>query len=283
MAGRERALTQHGGAAARGVGRARLQVLGLQCLGDAEVQQLDLAVGVDQHVAGLEVAVHQQVAVGMGHRVGQLQKQRQAVFQRTPAHRRVDGLAVHVLHHEVGCAVAVRTCIEQPRDVGVVQPRQGLAFRGKARQHLGRRQSRPQQLGRGASLKAAIGAFNQPHFAHAAFAQWRGQAPRAQALARPAALGRLRPGQRSAGQKGAVCSFLGIVLLQQGLGLARQLGRCSGQTSGAFTGGQRVELVKQGLDGGPVLWGEGCHARRRCRCAFEGRSAWITVARVWRV
>jgi hypothetical protein len=61
-------------------------------------------VAVHQHVAGLEVAVHQQVAVRVRHRVGQLQEQRQPLLQRqAPRRPSMGGRAP--LHHEVGQAV----------------------------------------------------------------------------------------------------------------------------------------------------------------------------------
>ena len=45
-------------------------LLGVAAPGDAEVGDLDLAAGVDQHVAGLDVAVDDAVLVGEGQRGG---------------------------------------------------------------------------------------------------------------------------------------------------------------------------------------------------------------------
>jgi hypothetical protein len=68
-----------GGVAACVVGGA-----GLQQLANAEVQQLDLAVGCHQHVGRLQVAVRRQPAVGMGHGIGHLVEQCQAGVERQP-------------------------------------------------------------------------------------------------------------------------------------------------------------------------------------------------------
>src|SRR6185437_5947454 len=70
----------------RGVGRRKRAMLGtgdvidpvVQQLGDAEIEQLDLAVGGDQHVGGLQVAMHDQGAMGGFDRAADLQEQQQA-------------------------------------------------------------------------------------------------------------------------------------------------------------------------------------------------------------
>ena len=62
----------HGGGAIGVAVGAQAVLQRVQRLGDAEIEQLDLAVLVHQHVAGFQVAVHQQVTVGIGHGIGQL-------------------------------------------------------------------------------------------------------------------------------------------------------------------------------------------------------------------
>lgn len=75
----------------------------------------------------------QQVAVGMHNGVGQLQEERQPTLQRRATRAFVDRLAVDELQHEVGQAVVAGAGTQQPRDVRVRQPRQGLALQGKER------------------------------------------------------------------------------------------------------------------------------------------------------
>lgn len=110
---------------------------GVQGLGDAEVQQLDLAVIAAQHVAGLEVTVHETTTVGMGHGIGQLQKQLQPVFQRSALASTVQRLPEHPLHHEVGQPVSGAPGIQQPGDVRVRQLGQRLPLLCEARKHRG--------------------------------------------------------------------------------------------------------------------------------------------------
>ncbi|MDP1691838.1 MAG: hypothetical protein Q8L49_07825 [Burkholderiaceae bacterium] len=125
VVGRERAFA--------GLGERRVGVFQrVQRLGDAEVQQLDLALGRDQHVGRLQVAVHQQGAVRNGDGVGQLQKQGQALGQRPPGAGLGQGLAVHALHHEAGNASGAALGVDQPRDVRMLQPRQRALLAGKA-------------------------------------------------------------------------------------------------------------------------------------------------------
>ncbi len=56
-------------------------------LGDAEVEQLGRAFRGHQDVAGLEIAVDHQVAVGVGDRVGDRQEKLQLAAQRPAAGR----------------------------------------------------------------------------------------------------------------------------------------------------------------------------------------------------
>ena len=65
---------RHG--AARELGEPRLACLAVfQQLGDAEIQQPHLALGSHQDVRGLQIAVHHQLAVRIGHGLGGLRKQ----------------------------------------------------------------------------------------------------------------------------------------------------------------------------------------------------------------
>ena len=152
-------------------------------LGDAEVQQLDLPPRGDQHVARLEVAVQQQVAVRVGHRLGQLQEQRQALLHRQAHAGLVDRSPGHVFHDEVGQAVGRAAGIEQVGDVRMVQPRERLLLEREARQHRVGVHAALEHLDGGLAAEGAVGALGQPHLAHAPAADGRGDAPRAAALA----------------------------------------------------------------------------------------------------
>ncbi len=162
----------------------------VQRFGDAEIQQLDLLFGRHQHVAGLQVAVHQQLAVGVGHGVGELQEQRQPRRQRQHGASTVDGLPDHALHHEIGQAVGGESGVQHVRDVRVRHPRQRLLFLRETFQHGGGIHAALQHLDRRLADVGAVGALGQPDVAHATRAQPRDDAPRAQQLAFAAGLRR---------------------------------------------------------------------------------------------
>jgi len=190
----------------RGVGgRQRLHaergaagfVLVCQQLGNAEVQQLDAAVGIHQHIGGLEVAVHDEVAVGVADRLQHLQEQRHARAQRQAA--RVapvrDRLALDVLQGEPGPALGIHAAIEQARDAVVRQARQDGAFAAEARAQLRAVAGRANALDRHLLAQLGVIALGQPHHAHAAAPQFAQQAVGAEALGRRL-LGRLQREQR---------------------------------------------------------------------------------------
>jgi hypothetical protein len=235
---------------------------GIEGLGDAEVEQLDLALGVDQHVAGFQVTVHQQVAVRVRHGVGELQEERQLALQRQLGAGLVDGAALHPFHHEIGQALRAQAGVEQARDVRVIEPRQRLALLRKALQHGRRVHAALEQLDRRLALVGAVGAFGAPHLTHAAAAQQLQQTPGAQAVAgvaggavQQAAVPPSAVDQsgRRFGQEGVVAAVAAGAVGQQAqhLGL-HLLGGVAGFDEGlARAGGQGLGGVEQGLDGRP--------------------------------
>ena len=116
----------HLGSGLRGrLGRA----VGLEQLGDAEVEQLRHARGGDEDVAGLDVAVHDEALVRVLHGAADLPEEREAAVDRqAPVVAPLDErLPLHVLEDEVGLARLRRPAVEQARDVGVIErrPRSG--------------------------------------------------------------------------------------------------------------------------------------------------------------
>ena len=230
----------------------------IKCLGDAEIQQLDLAIAIDQHIAGLQIAVHQQVAVGAGHRVGQLQKQRQPGRQRQPTHGFIDGPAVYILQHKVGQALFAGAGIQQAGDVRVAQARQRLALLRKALQHRRAVHAAFKQFDRRPAFVTAVGAARFKHLAHATSADGAHHLPGAQALAHGGGLA------GGLSQHGGVCSHeVGtpggrVVVRQQAAQFGQGLGiqRSGGYQRLACGRSAVYHRVKQGLDPGPA--GGGC-------------------------
>ena len=168
-----RGVVQGEGARA-GAGDLRAAVLRfVEQLGDAEVEQADLAGRRHHDVGRLEVAVHHQVGVGVADRGADLQEQAQPLLHRQRQLLGVlgDRLALHIVQRQVGLAVAADAGIEQAGDVGVAKPRQDLAFAGETLAQAGVAQARAQQFHRHAALVQAVGARGQPDLAHAAFAE----------------------------------------------------------------------------------------------------------------
>src|SRR5215469_12971820 len=172
--GRERLHRQNGllGGAFRG-----------EQLGNAEVEQLGHAAGIHQNVAALEVAVEDEVAMRVIHSVADRKEEVDAVLERQRAASAIieDGLALEVLHDEVGAAVK-EAAIEQPRDVGMLEAREDLALGVEAAQHCIGIHAALDDLDGGALLELAVGAFGQVDGAHAAAAELTHHAPRAEHL-----------------------------------------------------------------------------------------------------
>ena len=152
--------------------------------GDAEVQQLDLAIEVDEQVVGLEVAVYDQLAVCMRDGGTDLQHQPQTLptIQLLPG-RVVDEVgALHPLHHKIRPAAIGDSGVVEPGDVRMLQQGPDLALLGHA---LGQSRTARQmrQLQRHLPLENAVDSFGEPDRAHATAADLSYQTVWAQTVA----------------------------------------------------------------------------------------------------
>jgi hypothetical protein len=158
---------------------------GVQQLGDAEVQQLHVPGVGDQDVRRLEVAVDDELRVGVRHRARDLQEQAQPLGQRQAALEAVgiDAPAVDMFQRQPRLAVGRDPGFVQARDVRVLQRGQDLAL---ARQSLGQAGAPPgavRQLERHLAALQQVGPLGQPDAAHAAAAQFPDQAVGADGIA----------------------------------------------------------------------------------------------------
>ena len=95
---------------------------------------------VRQNVARLDVAMNNQIPMRKFHRVADLQKELQSLTRRQllrdckSSYRYAD----NIVHDEVGQTIVGRACIEQPRDIWVIELGEDLAFRSETMQDLSR-------------------------------------------------------------------------------------------------------------------------------------------------
>jgi hypothetical protein len=160
-------------------------VLRLHQLGDAEVEQLDLAVDADQHVHRLDVAVDDQVGVRVRDRREHVEKEPQPVVdpQRALVAILVDGDAVDVLEDQVGLSRGGHARVDQVRDVRVRDAREDVPLAAEALLGGAPEPRDVEQLDGGAPFEAAVAALRQPHAAGPALADERDQPVGAQHLA----------------------------------------------------------------------------------------------------
>ena len=112
--------------------------------------------------------MHDQVAMRIGHRTGDLLEQHQLLAQteRMLEHVFVDRRA-HVLQRQVGPTLFVGAGVVQARDIRVCQPRQDVALARQARVQFGH-PAHMGQLQRDRAVEPTVDALSQPHGPHAA-------------------------------------------------------------------------------------------------------------------
>src|SRR5688500_10037600 len=93
-----------------------------QQLGEAEVQDLDPSIGVDEDVLRLEIAVHDAPGVRRGEALGDLARpvERPAQRRRTTLEPGAQALSVEELRHQVRRAVS-RSQVVEDEDVGMIE------------------------------------------------------------------------------------------------------------------------------------------------------------------
>ena len=144
------------------------------CLLDAEVGQVRVAVLVEQHVAGLDVPVHEPAAVGGVERVGDLGEQGEGALRAEPAlalEQRAQVAALHVAHGDIELPVVLAGLVDGD-DARVLQGggEPGL-LQEAAPEPLVLGELRRDQLQRDGALEAEVG--RPVHHAHPAPAEER--------------------------------------------------------------------------------------------------------------
>ena len=196
-------------------------------LGDAEVEQLHLAVFRDHDVSRLEVAVHHERAVRVLDGAGHLEEELQPLPNREAAVVRVppDLVPAHELHGEVGLTVGGPAAIEQAGDVRVRQAGENLPFELEAAKGVGILIADVDQLDRRFLLELPVGALAEVDRPHAAPAQLANQLPRPHRRRGFRRLGFALPSQKEAVDQAFDASLdrLGLWLVRQGDQLAELL------------------------------------------------------------
>ena len=102
----------------RVTGTGMRQALRSEQLRDAEVEQLRCALADDEDIGRLDVAMNHQVAMRVLHRGANLHEQLEpfAHEQGAGVAIGIDGLAVDMLHHQIGRAVVEIAAVDQTRD-----------------------------------------------------------------------------------------------------------------------------------------------------------------------
>ncbi len=152
---------------------------------NAEIEQARLAVGIDEHVARLDVAMDQQPGVRELHGLGNPEPESQTLFERKCKARamQIDAFAFDPFHREPQPTVIRATTIEQARNIRMTQIGQNLPL---APEQLGAGSAVPidEALERDLLRELAIIAFTEMNDAHAAATQLAHHAKRTEPCSR---------------------------------------------------------------------------------------------------
>ncbi len=164
--------------------RRFLAHLGVQQLGDAEVEQARLVVGLHQHVARLQVAMDDQLRMRVRHRPAQLEEQLEPRAQRRIALQPfAQSDAVDQFHREPRASALVDAAVDEQGDVRMTQAAEHLALAAELGLHCAAVHAEPDALERDLLHEAAFDALGEPDRSHAAAAEKPQEPPRADAFA----------------------------------------------------------------------------------------------------
>src|SRR5262249_16948006 len=136
-------------------------------LGDAEIQQLRVPVGRQEDVLGLEVAMHDEIAMRVADGLADLEEELDARPERGSVLAKVgvERLAVDVLENEVRVTAVAHAAVDETGDPGVIEAREDRALAVETRLELRRR---GEELDRDALRERPVDALGEIHGAHAA-------------------------------------------------------------------------------------------------------------------
>src|SRR6478672_3224317 len=124
---------------------------------DAEVEQLGHAIWRDQDVAGLEIAMNDQVLVRVMNGCAHVPKEFETLSSRElmTLAIAVDWHAIDQLHDEVRNTVVSGAAVKQASDIGMIESSEDLPFMAKALKNELRIESTTHQLDRNFPIKFA--------------------------------------------------------------------------------------------------------------------------------
>ncbi len=152
---------------------------GVEQLGHAEIHDLDGAVGADQHVLRLQIAMHDAVLMrvvdGRAHLAEEPQPSHER--QRLVAGHVRDGPALHEIHGEPCLTRRQRAAVEQAHDVRMAEAGEDGALGAEATRRLAVEERQARELHGDLLGVGAVGAFGAEDAPHAAFAEQVQQPP----------------------------------------------------------------------------------------------------------
>ena len=143
--------------------------LGLQQLGDTEVEQFDGAIGCDDDVARLDVAVNDKVLVRVLNGIAHAKKQRQALLQAKPLLFAVvqNWRPFNILHRQERQPILRFSAIQKASDVRMIQIGEYLPLGAEPPDQFRARKARAENLDGDFLFELIISALGQEHLTHA--------------------------------------------------------------------------------------------------------------------
>ena len=165
-------------------GVCRHGVFVVEQFGDAEIEQVRFTFGVDQNIAGFDVAVDDKLGVGVGDGVDDFGEElnNRFGFKLFGSNVVVDRLADHVFKRDVRLRIRINTCVVEPRNAGMFKARENVALASEAGGEQPVQVFDQRHFERDLPLVCAVRTCGEPHHAHAATTDFFDQAIRAYVL-----------------------------------------------------------------------------------------------------
>ncbi len=140
---------------------------------NAEIQELRNAGRGHQDIRGLEIAMHDEILVGIMNRRANRLKQLQPRIDIEPVRiaKDIDGHAVDIFHDDIGAAVGQGAAVQEMRNIRMIELGQYLALQLEARVHGDRKGAAMHDLDGNLLFELGIGSLGKINLAHPAGTQ----------------------------------------------------------------------------------------------------------------